>query len=192
MWNGDFIQARKILEEALAIQRRLEVNDISETIIELGVLALREGFLEQARLQLEEGLQICQESGRTDMAIWALAHLGYVALRQGDQAQAYKLFADTQKRFVEAARKIGVAYVMEGLASLAVMQNKFDKAIQIFAWADAARDEMDDHLQPVEQADVDRDLAIIHSKVDDNEFSRLSAEGRTMTVEQAIALALEE
>ena len=49
-----------------------------------------------------------------------------------------------------------------------------------------------DHRPPVEQASVEKDLAVIHSKIDDTEFTRLSAEGRTMTVEQAIALALEE
>lgn len=192
MWNADFILARKTLEEALAIQRQLVVNDISETIISLGNLAFREGNLEQARLQLDEGLQICRESGRTDMANWALAHLGYVALRQGDQAQAYKFFVDTPKRFVEAASKIGVAYVIEGLASLAVMQNKFDKAVQIFAWADAARDKMDDHRPPVEQADVDRDFAVIRSHLGDAMIKTAYAAGRAMTMEQTIALALEE
>ena len=192
MWNGDFTLARKTLEEALAIQRQIEVNDIMETIIDLGVLTLREGDLEQARLQLEEGLQICQESGRTDMANWALVHLGYVALRQGDQAQAYKLFVATPKYFVEAASKIGVAFVMEGLASLAVMQNKFDKAVQIFAWADAARDEMGDRRPPVEQADVDRDFAVIRSHLEEAAIVSAFTAGRAMTMEQAIAFALEE
>ena len=192
MWNADFVLARKTLEEALAIQRQLEVNDISETIIDLGMLTFREGDLEQARLHLEEGLQICQESGRTDMAIWALVHLGYVALRQGDQSQAYKLFIDTPKRFVEATQIIGVVYVMEGLASLAVMQNKLDRAVRIFAWTDKTREEIDDHRPPVEQADVDRDLAVIRSKLTNSDFTSLSTEGQAMTVEDAVALALEE
>jgi hypothetical protein len=38
---------------------------------------------------------------------------------------------------------------------------------------------------------VERDLAVIHSKLDDAEFAEFSEEGRSMTVEQAIALALE-
>jgi predicted ATPase/class 3 adenylate cyclase len=192
MWNGDFILARKTLEEALAIQSQLEVNEISETIIDLGMLTFREGNLVQARLQLEEGLQICQESGRTDMATWAMAHLGFVALRQGDQAQAYRLFVQGQKRFAKGARKIGVAYVMEGMASLAVMQNKFDKAVRIFAWTDKTREEIDEHLQPVEQADVDRDFAVIRSHLGNAKIEIAYAAGRAMTMEQAIALAMED
>ena len=53
------------------------------------------------------------------------------------------------------------------------------------------REKIGDHRPPVEQASVERDLAVIHSKMDDAEFARLTAEGRTMTVEQTIALALE-
>ncbi len=126
------------------------------------------------------------------MANWALVDLGYVALREGDQAQAYRLFVDTQKRFVEAARKIGVAYAMEGMASLAVMQNKFDKAVRIFGWTDKTREEIDEHLQPVEQADVDRDLAVIRSHLKKAKMETAYAAGRAMTMEQALALALEE
>lgn len=54
------------------------------------------------------------------------------------------------------------------------------------------REKMGDPRPPVEQAPVERDLAVIHSKIDESEFINFSAEGRTMTVEQAIALALEE
>ena len=50
---------------------------------------------------------------------------------------------------------------------------------------------MGDPRPPVEQASVERDLAVIRSKVDENEFANFSAEGRTMTVEQAIDFALE-
>jgi hypothetical protein len=53
------------------------------------------------------------------------------------------------------------------------------------------REKIGDFRPPVEQASVDKDLAVLHSKVDDTEFTRLSAQGRSMTVEQAIALALE-
>ena len=126
------------------------------------------------------------------MATWAMVHLGYVALRQGDQAQAYRLFVQGQKRFAEGARKIGVAYVMEGMASLAVMQNKFDKAVRIFAWADKTREEIDEHLQPVEQADMDRDFAVIRSHLEEAMIETSYAAGRTMTMDQAIALATED
>jgi len=55
----------------------------------------------------------------------------------------------------------------------------------------AMREKLGDHRPPVEQNSVERDLAVIGSKVDGNEFAIFSAEGRTMTVEQAIDFALQ-
>jgi hypothetical protein len=45
---------------------------------------------------------------------------------------------------------------------------------------------------PVEQVSVDRDLAAIRSALTEDEFYNFFSEGSRMTMEQAIALALEE
>jgi hypothetical protein len=44
----------------------------------------------------------------------------------------------------------------------------------------------------VEQDSVERDLEVIHSRLNDSEFVRLTAEGRRLAVEEAVALALQE
>jgi hypothetical protein len=54
------------------------------------------------------------------------------------------------------------------------------------------RDKMGDHRPPVEQNSVERDLSIIRSKLSDETFTSLYAEGLAMTTEQAINLALQE
>jgi hypothetical protein len=53
------------------------------------------------------------------------------------------------------------------------------------------RDQIGDHRPPIEQASVERDLAVIHSKLDYAEFEKLSIEGRAMTTEQEVAVASE-
>ena len=87
---------------------------------------------------------------------------------------------------------IVLVYAIEGVASLNVHQGYRERATLLFAWTDAMREMIGDHRPPVEQASVEKDLAVIHTQLDDEEFTSLSAEGCTMTVEQAIALALEE
>ena len=54
------------------------------------------------------------------------------------------------------------------------------------------RENLGDHRPPVEQASVERDLAVIHSKLSKSDFARLSTEGQKMTVDETVALALEE
>jgi predicted ATPase/class 3 adenylate cyclase len=191
MWSGDFVRARQFLEGALAVQRQLETHDILETLDTLGDLAYHEGDFVGARLQLEECRLRAQELGRELMANWAIVGLGYIALRQGDQVLARQLFIEGQKRFAQLASTIGVIYALEGLASLAVAQNRYDQAVRIFAWTDTAREEMDDHRPPVEQAWVNRDFETIRSHLDETAIEAASAAGHSMTMEQAVEFALE-
>ncbi len=87
---------------------------------------------------------------------------------------------------------IALIFAVEGMASLNVNKNQPARATRLFAWADAMREKIGDNHPPVEQASVDKDLAVIQSQLDDDEFEKLYANGRTMTEEQAIALALEK
>jgi hypothetical protein len=77
------------------------------------------------------------------------------------------------------------------LARRIVNQGQSERAVRLFAWANAMRDEIGDQRPPVEQNSVERDLAVIHSELSDTEFENFSRQGYTMTMEQAIALALE-
>ena len=81
---------------------------------------------------------------------------------------------------------------MEGLASLAVQQGRPARVVRLFAWADVTREALEDTRPPVEQADVDRDLAAIHAQLDDATFEAEQEAGRKMTIDEAIAYALEE
>jgi len=192
LWQGDLARARQWLEEGLAIQRRLGKGDASGGLIGLGQLALHERNYEQARAYLEEGLALSQETGQQVGSRWAFAHLGYLALRQGDAARARAVFAESQQQFYAFGSKDGVAYALEGLASLAVTQGLPLRAARIYAWADAMREAIGDRRPPVEEADVDRDFAIICTQLDEATIEAACAAGRAMTMEQAIAEALDD
>jgi len=64
-------------------------------------------------------------------------------------------------------------------------------ALRLFAWADAMREVVGDVRPLVEQADVDRDLATIRAQLDETAIAAARAEGRAMSLDQAIAYALE-
>ena len=188
--SGDYGASRSWLTEGLEIHRHLGISN-NRPIALLGQLAWREGDYESARVYLEEFISILRNAGKSHDMYFALTHLGYVMLRQGDQMRARSLFLEAQKNFKDGGRKIGVVYTLEGLASLAVFQNQPESASKLFAWADAIREIIRDTRFPCEQADVDRDLATIHIQLDDATFAEAQAIGRAMSMDEAIALALE-
>ncbi len=187
--QGDFLQARRWLEESLAVQR--PIGDDPFILLHLGELALRQGDYAQARAYYEQNLSICKEQGQMNSALWSTVNLGYIALREGDEERARATFAEVQQRFQATGSKIGVVYALEGLASLATRQRRPERAVQLYAWADAVRTAIGDTRPPVEQADVDQDFAIIRAQLDEATVTAVYAVGKEMTLEQAVAYALE-
>ncbi len=187
---GDYALAHARLTESLEIYRSLGTN-LAFIMESFGELSLREGDYEQARAYLEEGLSMRCERGEINVSHWLLASLGYVALRQGDQARARSLLIEAQQGFKAAGRKIGMAYALEGLASLAVLQNQPEPAARLFAWADSMREAVGNIRPPVEQADVDRDLATVHAQLDQTDFAAACVAGQALTMEDAVACALQ-
>jgi non-specific serine/threonine protein kinase len=157
-----------------------------------GRLPLREGASARADAELEESAQLSQEAGQRMAAAWTLSDLGYVLLRQGDLQGARHLWEKNLHKFREANNPIGVVYNVEGLASLAVQQGQPARAVRLLAWADATREAIADRRPPVEQADVDRDLAVIRTQLNDATFEAEQAAGRAMTMDEAVVYALNE
>jgi predicted ATPase len=189
--HGNYAAARANMTEAIEIQRGLGLPALAEVIYKLGELALRQGDYELARSSFEESVSLFRESGETLYGASSLLNLGYVALRQGDHERAYALFVEGQEGFKQVGNKIGVVYALEGLASLAVAQGHLGRAVRLFAWADTMREAIGDWRSPVDQADIDRDFAIIYSQLDKAMIEATRAKGRELTMEQAIAEALE-
>ena len=191
IWGGEFSSAILWLDEAMAIYHQLKNEKGAANLIgDYGLLYYWLGDYEKAESYYDESIIAWKKIDNVPVD-WLNVHMAYTKLRQDQIANAIDWFILSAKGFQKASNVIGFVYTVEGLASLYVSQAQYRRAAHLFAWADAMRDQIGDHRPPVEQASVERDFAVIHSKLNDADFQKLSAEGRAMTTEQAIALALE-
>jgi predicted ATPase/class 3 adenylate cyclase len=191
IWEGDFSSAAQWLEEARTIYRELGNRAGEADILSVdGLLAYWQGDYQQAATQFETSALCYEKIGFSWMASWPRVRIGYTLLQRGDPAQAVEVFRWSVQQFQKANNMIGLVYVLEGFAALYTNHGQPERAARLFAWADVTRDQIGDHRPPVEQKSVEHDLEVIHSQVNDSEFAKLSAEGSSMTTEQAISLAL--
>jgi tetratricopeptide (TPR) repeat protein len=169
-----------MFEEAIMTSRQLgsQANEV-EALLTSGTLTYWRGDYEEAIALYEEAIGISEKIGDRYQNLW------------GDIEQASAMFQVSIRDMQKAALMIALVFAVEGLASLYANQNQPERAIYLFAWADAMRNKIGDQRPPVEQNSIDRDLVVIHSRLDDEEFASLVAKGSAMTVEQAIALALD-
>lgn len=188
---GNFSQARAWLEESLELQLPLGAPGYITTLRYLSNLEMNAGNYVDAHTYLNEILSMSKNAGMIVESIWSLVDSGYCALREGNLREARETFSLSIQQFQKANIVIGVVYAIEGLASLHVNQNQPKRATQLFAWAEATREHIGDQRPPVEQALVEKDLAVIHSQLDDTEFENAYNTGHSMTEEQAVALALQ-
>jgi non-specific serine/threonine protein kinase len=190
--SKDYGRARALLLEAQQINFSLGISVLNGGVAEdLGRLAFEEGHYEEARGYLEERIAFDREHGFENNQVTIIS-LGYVALRQGDQVYARSLFLETllDARYYQYKTILNV-WALEGLASLAVLQNELERAARLFSWTDMMRDTLGNKRTLAEQDEIDRDLAAIHAHLDEAAFAAARAAGRAMSMDQAVACALE-
>jgi tetratricopeptide (TPR) repeat protein len=193
IWEGDFYLSVPLLEEAHMIYRQLG-NKSGETEILgcQGTLAYWKGDYQQAYAYQKESFELHEIFGNYYLASWAGVNMAYALMRQGRISKATEVFQLWLQRSYQSKDIDLVIYTLEGLASLYVNQVQFERATQLFAWTNMMRVNMDNQNPPIEQASIEKDLAVIHSKVNDTQFAELFAKGRALTTEQAVAFALNE
>ena len=92
MEEGDYVQARALLEESLALFRQLgSERDTVGGLARLGILASREGRNDEAETLLRESLERAQALVDKEMAIWCFEELAALAVVRGDAQRAARL-----------------------------------------------------------------------------------------------------
>ncbi|MGH2621816.1 MAG: protein kinase domain-containing protein [Anaerolineales bacterium] len=198
--QGDYLAARARLEESLALRQDMGYRvGVAIALNLLGDVALHQGNYPQAKELIDRGLNLRKEMGNKSGIAWSLQNLGHLAQRQGEFEQAAALFEESLTLFTELGNKMGVAECLEGLGSVAVGSRQStgnghrpERAAQLFGAAEALREAASTPLPPYRRTDYDRDLAAAQSQLDEAGFAAAWEAGRSMTMERAVAYALEE
>jgi predicted ATPase/class 3 adenylate cyclase len=188
--RGDLDAARNLHEESLAIWRRLGNRwGAATSLNNLGRVVYRQGDLEGARSLFQESLATMREVGdQQDIAV-ALANLGFVALSAGDFPTARSFFEDGLAVQHEVRDKLRIAYFLLGYACLAAAQGQGERAARLFGAEEAVREELGAPFRRVDRPDYERFVAAARSAAAEGAFGAAWAEGRAMTVDQAITAA---
>ena len=192
--QGDFAAARELYEESLAIERELgDREGVARVLGNLGNVAKHQGDYPAARALHEESLAIKRELGYRQRIASSLNSLGDLALDQGDSASAQALYREGLVIGRELGERLRIAFSLEGLAAVVAALGSAPRAARIWGAAERLRSEAGSPLPPKDRPYYDRRVAAARTGLgDDAAFDRAWKEGCALTLEQAIALALEE
>jgi hypothetical protein len=140
---------------------------------------------------LEESLAIHRELGNRYGIAVSLSNLGYVALNQGDYPNARALLEESLAIRRELGDRYGIPYSLEGLGAVVASLHDSLRAARIWGASERSRAEIGTPLSPNERSGYDRRVAAARiASGDDAAFDNAWQEGRRLTLDQAIDLAL--
>lgn len=191
--QGDYASSRSYFEQALSILQELgDRRGTARLLINMGESARGQRDYATALAFYLQSSAIARELGDTRDLILSLLNSARAIHAQGDYVRATVLAKESLKLSHAQRVQPNVVENLTVLAGLAGSQKRPERALRLFAAAEVLQDAIGYHFYRADQADYDRELAAARAQLDKNAEVAAWAEGRAMTLEQAIDYALEE
>ena len=190
-YREDTVGARTIYEEAMGLARAAgNIQALARTTSNFGVTVMLEGDYEKAQALMEEASELSMAlKDRYSQAV-SRHNLGLLALLRGDADEAAVLFAQSVETFVDLLDRFGIALDLDALAAVAGERGDTLGAVRLWGAAEALRDAMGVPRPDDEAMVVGPFVEAARTRLEEAAFQNAWEEGRAMTQEQAIALAL--
>lgn len=196
--QGDYAQAAAFYNEGLALS--VELGDklgIAWARYSLGKVAWLQGDRAPARVLLEDGLALLREVGDQGGIAWLLQNLGHLALEAHmdhspdapDRGRVAELFQEAMTIAQEQGHTVTLAFCLLGVAGLAAQSGQPERAAQLWGAAQALCRASGATLSAADAEEYAHHAQCLSAIIDPERHPMAVAEGRAMTLDQAIAIA---
>jgi predicted ATPase/class 3 adenylate cyclase len=144
--RGHYIEGRRWLEDALAMDRRGAPEVRAMALAGVGGLAQEQGDFDRAREACEEGLELLAHEGRvrSEAKLYLLIGLGWVAVSREDHKRATQLFEESLVLSREMGDTWWLAGSLLGLATVSHNRGDSETATELYEQSmDLFREQVD-------------------------------------------------
>ncbi len=189
--QGDYTAARKQFEESITVFRAAEDRwGLAAPLGNLGTALYLHGHYAEARSRSQESLAIFQEMGDKQNSANQLAMLGNEARAQANYAEAQAFLRESLILRRELGDKVGIARSLESCANLAARQGQAAHAARLFGAAEALYETIGSPIITYrDRGEYERNVAAARAQLGEATFNAAWAEGRAVTLEQAMTEA---
>jgi predicted ATPase len=185
-------EAETLFQESLSLYREIgDQGKVASVLGNMASLALTRNDPHQAKRLSEESLALYRESGGRRGIGDAHNGLGQALLRMNDLMTAREHFASALRLDLELMDLIGVIDSLAGLVVAAQAGGAFEHAAKLVGAIAAVSDEHQTSLSGDARRDLAAAVEAIRANLGPVRYERAWAAGRKLTLEQAVALALE-
>jgi len=163
---------------------------VSMFLLGLGMDERIRGNYDSAREIFEQGREAFQHIHSKYFVVVMRSELGHIERQRGNLAQAKLVYQETIKSWQDLGNRAAVAHELECFGFIAIQEEEPQRAIKFFGAAEALRERIQAPMTDYERVEYDQAVAQVRSMLTKTEFNDLWAEGRSLTMEQAIELAV--
>lgn len=185
--QGNHDRAEALLQESLVLRRKLDNKwGVAVSLNNLAYAAMLRGDNEGAKSHAEASLAAFREMANTWGVALALTNLGRAALESGALERAESTLQEGLTLWKALGERRNIAECLEALAGLAAARMQVEQAARLWGAAEALREAVGAPLSPVERPQHERHLAKAQSTGDAGAFAAAWAEGRSMSLDDAV------
>jgi predicted ATPase/class 3 adenylate cyclase len=185
-------------EKRKYIEKLKELIGEGSVTYQAGLLFLMMGMDESAhgsygsaRQFLEDGWNVFKRLKYKHFQLSARSEMGHIARHTGDLQQAKQIYRETVVGWNDLGQRAAVAHEVECFAFIAIAEEEPQRAVKLFGAAEALREKAQSPMTDHERLEYDQAVAQVLALLNPSDVNGLWADGRAMTIEQAIAYALE-
>ena len=186
---GDYQRGRACIEEVVATATDEDL--LVDALIGLGEVLLQQRALSEARGSLERALTIRSGADARWQTALGVLYLGIAAFFERDYPEARRRAAASLRLFHEMGNRYALSGALDTLAAVALVGRDPERALRLCGAAAGIRERMRGPLAP-RWREIVRDFVVQPARAAVGEGADAAwAAGERLTVDEAVALALE-
>ena len=189
--QGDWARAQLLLQESIRLFR--DLGDEHHAVWTTRTLAwthAESGDLDGARALYEDGLRRARALGGKSLEAALLGSLAWLAVGEGRVQDSLPLYGQSLRIKRELGNVIEIAMGLCGVARAITALGSMETAVRLISCFEALREEIGGGEPWITRMNEET-LATIRAQLDDAAFAEAWEQGRTLTADQAVALALD-
>jgi tetratricopeptide (TPR) repeat protein len=188
--ENDFTGAQAILAKNKTFFRNVQdERGYALAVLSHGLCAFFQDDITLSLALHEESLALFRQLGDKYFENTALRFIGVIQVRQGNLKRGGEALREALLIAREIDSKFEIAAALKHIGDAAIAENDPVRAIHLY-WASRNIDDSIGVWHQEEKAEFENELALCRNLLSEPEFAAATAEGRAMTMEQAINSAL--
>jgi tetratricopeptide (TPR) repeat protein len=191
--QGDDERAEACWGECLRLAREIgHALHLSHALYLLGATVARRGDHDRGAALCGEALALCRRRGDRWGELLSIESIMRVARLREDDEQAAVFASEALIRFRAFGSRRGASNALSLLAWVARVRDQPVRAGRLLGASQALAEAIGRPRSPLDQDAVEAEKAVVRELMGEDVFAAAWAEGRAMTLEQAVAYALDE